>query len=70
MTEDPIVAEVRRIRDELARRSGYDVHTLCENLRASASTLHQPAFRTVAEWKIAQETLPSAVVREEPPLDD
>ena len=33
MFEDPIVAEVRRVRDELARRFNYDVHAICEDLR-------------------------------------
>jgi hypothetical protein len=28
MNEDPIVAEVRRIRDERARRFGYDIHKI------------------------------------------
>lgn len=30
---DPIVAEVRRVRDELARKFNYDVHAICEDLR-------------------------------------
>ena len=29
---DPIVAEVRRVRDELARKFNYDVHAICEDL--------------------------------------
>ena len=33
MFEDPIVAEVRRVRDELARQFNYDVHAICEDLR-------------------------------------
>lgn len=33
MFEDPIVAEVRRVRDELARKFNYDVHAICEDLR-------------------------------------
>jgi len=33
MFDDPIVAEVRRVRDELARRFNYDVHAICEDLR-------------------------------------
>ncbi|HNR31388.1 MAG TPA: hypothetical protein PKI11_10910 [Candidatus Hydrogenedentes bacterium] len=31
---DPIVAEVRKARDEMAREANYDLHTLCERLRA------------------------------------
>jgi len=30
---DPIVAEVRRVRDELARKFNYDVLAICEDLR-------------------------------------
>ena len=33
MFDDPIVAEVRRVRDELARRFNYDVHAMFEDLR-------------------------------------
>jgi len=33
MFDDPIVAEVRRARDELARRFNYDIHAICEDLR-------------------------------------
>ncbi len=30
---DPIVEEVRRIRDEYARQMNYDLHAMCEDLR-------------------------------------
>jgi hypothetical protein len=30
---DPIIAEIRRIRDEYARRFNYDLHAMCEDLR-------------------------------------
>lgn len=33
MWEDPIVAEVRRHRQELAAEFGYDLKRLCEHLR-------------------------------------
>lgn len=33
MNEDPIVAEIRRIRDEAARRCGYDIHKMFANIR-------------------------------------
>ena len=33
MWRDPIVEEVRRAREELARRASYNLHTLFENLR-------------------------------------
>jgi hypothetical protein len=33
MWKDPIVEEVRKAREELARKANYDLHTLFENLR-------------------------------------
>ncbi len=33
MYKDPIVEEVRSIRDEYARQFGYDLHAICEDLR-------------------------------------
>jgi len=33
MWEDPIVAEVRRVRDELAAEFNYDVHAIFEDMR-------------------------------------
>jgi hypothetical protein len=33
MFDDPIVAEVRRVRDELARQFNYDARAICEDLR-------------------------------------
>lgn len=31
--DDPVVAEVRKAGDEMAREANYDLHTLCERLR-------------------------------------
>ncbi|MBI4024903.1 MAG: hypothetical protein HY360_07970 [Verrucomicrobia bacterium] len=33
MTDDPIVAEVRRARDKLARKFNYDIHAIFDDLR-------------------------------------
>jgi hypothetical protein len=33
MTDDPIVAEVRKARDEYARRFNYDLDAICNDLR-------------------------------------
>ena len=33
MWEDPIVAEIRRVRDEYAARFNYDLRAICEDLR-------------------------------------
>jgi hypothetical protein len=33
MKPNPILEEIWRIKDELAREAGYDIHRMCENLR-------------------------------------
>jgi hypothetical protein len=33
MYDDPIVAEIRKLRDEYARRFGYDLEAICRDLR-------------------------------------
>jgi hypothetical protein len=35
---NPILEEVWRIKDQLAREAGYDVHRFCENLRKWAES--------------------------------
>ena len=37
MKAEPILEEVWRIKDELAREAGYDIHRLCENTRQWAT---------------------------------
>lgn len=37
MKTNPILEEVWRIKNELAREAGYDVHRLCENTRKWAA---------------------------------
>jgi hypothetical protein len=37
MKTNPILEEVWRVKDELAREAGYDVHRLCENTRKWAA---------------------------------
>lgn len=39
MNDDPIVASVRKIREELAAAFGYDVHAIFADLRARESKL-------------------------------
>ena len=63
--EDPIVAEVRRVRDQLAKKFNYDVHAICEDLRK-----RQGKTVTVAELKAGKYSPSSAkpaMVRETPP---
>ena len=42
MKADPILEEVWRIKDELAREAGNDVHRLCENTRKWAAEHPHP----------------------------
>lgn len=37
MTLDPIVEEIRRIRDEYARKFNYDLDAICQDLREKQS---------------------------------
>ena len=37
MQSNPILEEVWKIKDDLAREAGYDMHTFCENLRKWAA---------------------------------
>jgi hypothetical protein len=42
MKSNPILDEVWRIKDELAREAGYDLHRLCENTRQWAAAHPHP----------------------------
>jgi hypothetical protein len=42
MKADPILEEVWRVKEELAREAGYDVRRLCENTRRWAEQ-HPPS---------------------------
>lgn len=33
MRQDPVVDEIHRIRNEHAKRFGYDLHAICEDFR-------------------------------------
>jgi|SRR3954467_15602551 hypothetical protein len=53
MKANPILEEVWRIKDELAREAGYDIHRLCENTRKwAASQPHSgPIVRDAKELR-------------------
>ena len=40
--DDPIVREVRRAGEELARTAGFDLHRLCERLREAEAQDSEP----------------------------
>jgi hypothetical protein len=76
MKPNPILEEVWRIKDGLAREAGYDIHRLCENTRqwakthphsgpvvGSAEELHQ----LVAEEERKRAEAAALTLKEEPP---
>ena len=69
MNDDPIVAEVRRVRDELARRFHYDIHAIFADLRAR-QRLDDPSHPLVTDasrWEANLSEKNALVLREEPP---
>ena len=71
MKTNPILKEVWRIKDELAREAGNDLHQLCENTRrwAAAHPHPGPALDNAEDLRCylaAQEPTISAI-REETP---
>ena len=70
MNNDPIVEEVRRVRDELARRFNYDIHDIFADLRMrqQAGDAAHPLVKDAGEWAEAQEA--ATGLREEPPKPD
>jgi hypothetical protein len=53
MKTNPILDEVWRVKDELAREANYDVHQLCENTRKWAAEHPHPGpvVRPAAELR-------------------
>ena len=71
MNEDPIVAEVRRVRDKLASRFNYDIHAIFADLRARehAEDPVHPLVQEANEWADAIAEKESLVLREKPGND-
>jgi hypothetical protein len=71
MNEDPIVAEVRRIREQRARRFDYDIHRIFADLMARKSTKgrSRPTVQDAGEWtaKTFGTARDALKLREEPP---
>lgn len=40
--KDPIVAEVRKIRDEHAKKFKYDLHAICEDIKQKEKNCKHP----------------------------
>jgi hypothetical protein len=79
MKPNPILEEVWRIKDELAREAGYDIHRLCENTRQWAKT-HPHSGRVVgsadelrqlvAEEERKRTEAAALVLKDKPPRQD
>ena len=66
MNDDPIVNEVRRIRDKLASQFNYDIHAIFADLRMrerAADPAH-PLVRDASEW--AESQVNEMVLRDQP----
>ena len=71
MNEDPIVEEVRRVRDKLARQFNYDIHAIFADLRARehVDDPAHPLVQDANEWADAIAEKESLVLREKPGKD-
>ncbi len=49
MWKDPIVQEVRKAGEELAKRAGYDLHTFFQNLRKNEKKRNSKTYVKVTK---------------------
>ena len=56
MWEDPIVAEVRRVREELAGRFNFDIHAIFADIRSRERQLGNRLVRAPADVNAPVET--------------
>ena len=68
MNENPILEEIWRIREEIARESNYDPHTMAEAARQREARLAEQGWKLVALTDDAAQR-ETCVVREEPPAE-
>lgn len=64
MKTNPILEEIRKTRDDLARETGYDLHKLFEYIRAEEE---KARARGVKFAPLPEPAESISVVREEPP---
>ena len=66
MNKNPILEEIWRVREEIARESNHDIHAMAEAAREREARLATQGWKLVS---FADETKhdESCVVREEPP---
>ena len=68
MNEDPIVAEVRRIREQRASRFSYDIHKIFADLiaRRGAEDRSHPSVDDASKWTESVPAEDALSVKEEP----
>ena len=66
MNDDPIVEEVRRIRDKLARQFNYDIHAIFADLRTRERVEDpaHPLVKDAGEWAESREN--ALMLRDQP----
>ena len=71
MNTNPLLEEIWRIKDDLAREAGYDLHRMYENTRRWAAEHPHPGpvVRNAAELRtlLAKKEQDTLMLREEPP---
>lgn len=69
MNSNPILKELWKIKDDLAREAGYDADRFVENLRRweTENLPNGPIVRPTAASREVNEDAVSSVLREEPP---
>ena len=67
MNDDPIVEEVRRVRDKLARQFNYDIHAIFADLRTRerVEDPEHPLVKNAGEWAESQEN--AMMLNDKPP---
>jgi hypothetical protein len=71
MNEDPVVAEVRRIREERASRFNYDIHEIFADLimRKGVEDPAHPRVEDASKWAEALPGYNALTVKEGPPRE-
>lgn len=59
MMDDPIVAEVRRARDEYARQFNYDLWSMYEDLKRREKTADRPVINRSSQARNSSRTKPA-----------
>ena len=70
MNDDPIVEEVRRVRDKLARQFDYDIHAIFADLRTREHVEDpaHPLVKDANEWAESREN--ALMLRDQPKRKD